>query len=141
MWFLKINIHLTFHSLLVKELGEADRDVWIGQVRVPLPLYSLAQRPAVVQQEALLGEVDWQSDDECQEEEDEEEPEEKVWRQIVPPDTMNLGDGGIVVQPLVGQVDHAFESGPENEQLKLNSNLRSLITLLLQMRTTKIEIS
>ena len=41
------------------------------------------------------------------------------------------------MQPLVGQVDHAFESGPENEQLKLNSNLRSLITLLLQMRTTK----
>ena len=105
----------TFHSLLVEELGETDRDVGVGQVWVPLPLNGLAQWPTVVQQEAFIGEINRQRHDEGQEKDDKEEPEEEAWRQDVPLDPMDLGDGGVVVQPLVGQADHTFESSPETD--------------------------
>ena len=66
---------LTFKLLFVKKLCKADRQIWIGQVRVPFPFDRLAQRRTVVELEALVDEVDRQRDDESEEEENEETSE------------------------------------------------------------------
>ena len=103
---------ITFHSLLVKKLGEADSYVGVRQIGVSLPLYWLAQGSAVVKEESLVGEVKWQRNNERQEEEDKEESEEEIWCQIVPADAVDLGDGGVVPKPLVSQANQSLDSRP-----------------------------
>ena len=39
-------------------------------------------------------------------EEDEETSEEKIWRQIVPSDSVDLSDGRIVTQPFVRKIQY-----------------------------------
>ena len=67
----------TFQFILVKKFRVADGQVGVGQRRFPLPLDFLVQRPAPVQQEALVDKVDWNCDDERQEKEREEREREE----------------------------------------------------------------
>jgi len=102
----------TFQFILVKKFRVADGQVGVGQRRFPLPLDFLVQRPAPVQQEALVDKVDWNCDDERQEKEKEEKSEEKIWRQRVPLDAVNLGDGGKVEQPIVTEEEDLIGNAP-----------------------------
>ena len=65
----------------------------------------MAQILAIEQHEAFVDKECRKGDDESQEEGDKEASEEKIWRQVVPPDAVNLRNRCVVTQPFVRHIE------------------------------------